>query len=273
MLSVDDPVVARLRRHDRDRFLATMFAPPERRPALWALLAFNLELARVRETVTQPMLGQIRLAWWREAITEAYGNGPVRRHEVASPLAEAIHAHAIRREPLDALIDGRERDLDPTPPATMAELLAYAEATASRLIEAQLDVLGAESAAARPAGIAWALIGLMRAVPFHAASGRSWIPQDVAAEAGLGANARFASSPALSRAIRAVALTAEQQLVVARALPPPRVALPALLPCRVAGAYLRTLRRAAFDPWAAAVARPDAWAAARMWWGSAIGRA
>ncbi|HLY57239.1 MAG TPA: squalene/phytoene synthase family protein, partial [Stellaceae bacterium] len=194
MLSLDSPAVERIRRHDRDRFLATLFAPAAHRPALWALLAFNLEVARVRETVTQPMLGQIRLAWWREAVAEAYGDGPVRRHEVATPLAEAIRAHAIRRERLDALIDGRERDLDPTPPATMDELLAYAEATSTRLIEAQLDVLGADSAVAGPAGIAWALIGLMRAVPFHAASYRSWIPDDVAGEAGLGADARFAPS-------------------------------------------------------------------------------
>ncbi|HLY55282.1 MAG TPA: squalene/phytoene synthase family protein, partial [Stellaceae bacterium] len=85
-------------------------------------------------------------------------------------------------------------------------------------------------------------------------------------------DARFAPSPAMSRAVRAVALSAERQLALARAARPPRTALPALLPMRVAGVYLRTLRLAGFDPWAAAVARPDVWAAARMWWGAIAGR-
>ena len=65
------PLGELVRRHDRDRYQTALFAPADRREALFALYAFNYEIARVRESVTQPMLGQIRLQWWREVIDAA----------------------------------------------------------------------------------------------------------------------------------------------------------------------------------------------------------
>ena len=76
------PVGALVRRHDRDRFQTALFAPAAHREALFALYAFNYEIARVREIVREPMLGRIRLQWWREAMAAAFAGGPVRRHEV-----------------------------------------------------------------------------------------------------------------------------------------------------------------------------------------------
>src|SRR6266702_8323096 len=76
------PVAALVRRHDHDRFQTVLFAPAARREALFALYAFNYEIARVRENVSQPVLGQIRLRWWRESIAAAFAGGPVRRHIV-----------------------------------------------------------------------------------------------------------------------------------------------------------------------------------------------
>src|SRR6202045_4412867 len=69
------PVAALVRRHDRDRFQTVLFAPAARREALFALYAFNYEIARVRESVTEPMLGRLRLEWWREIIAAAYESG------------------------------------------------------------------------------------------------------------------------------------------------------------------------------------------------------
>src|SRR6266700_4185448 len=86
------PVAALVRRHDRDRFQTALFAPADRREALFALYAFNYEIARVRESVTQPMLGQIRLQWWREVVDRAYSAAPPRQHEVALALAALIRA-------------------------------------------------------------------------------------------------------------------------------------------------------------------------------------
>src|SRR5437870_4187177 len=116
------PVAALVRRHDRDRYQTALFAPADRREALFALYAFNYEIARVRELVSQPMLGQIRLQWWREAVAAAFAAAPPRQHEVAGPLAAVIADHRLARSHFDRMIDTRERDLAEEPPATLAHL-------------------------------------------------------------------------------------------------------------------------------------------------------
>src|SRR3954447_14801823 len=90
-----------VRRHDRDRYQTALFAPSDRREALFALYAFNYEVARVRETVTQPMLGQIRLQWWREVIAASYAGAPARGHEIVQPLVTTITVLGLSRAPFD----------------------------------------------------------------------------------------------------------------------------------------------------------------------------
>src|SRR5580704_8031290 len=183
------PVAALVRRHDRDRFQTVLFAPAARREALFALYAFNYEIARVRESVTQPMLGQIRLQWWRENIAAAFEGGPVRRHPVAEALTGAIRELALTRAHFDRLIEARETDLDDRPPPNLAELGEYAEASSGRLVQLALELLGVHDPGAGEAGlhvgIAYSLAGLLRAMPFHARAGRQFIPADIAAQSGL----------------------------------------------------------------------------------------
>src|SRR5258708_4853605 len=135
------PLLELVRRHDRDRFQTALFAPPQQREALFALYAFNYEIARVRETVTEPMLGQIRLQWWRVVIAAAFAGEPPRQHEVAVPLTAAIRDLSLSREYFDRMIDTRERDLDPEPPANMAALENYAEGTSGALVQLALEAL------------------------------------------------------------------------------------------------------------------------------------
>ena len=97
-----------LRRHDRDRFQTALFAPAAHREALFALYAFNYEIARVREAVTQPVLGQIRLEWWRENIAAAYQNGAIRRHPIVEKLTAAIRERELTRAYFERLIEARE---------------------------------------------------------------------------------------------------------------------------------------------------------------------
>src|SRR5271165_1963078 len=84
------PLAAMVRRHDPDRFLTALFAPPERREAVFLVYAFNHEIARAREVVSEPALALIRLQWWREVV-----EGARRRHEVAGPLGEALDAGVL----------------------------------------------------------------------------------------------------------------------------------------------------------------------------------
>ena len=107
------PCAAYVRANDPDRFLITLFAPPPLREPLFALWAFNHEVAKTREVTTEPLLGQIRLQWWREAVEEAAAGKP-RKHEVVEGLTAAIAA-GLGHKSLAALIDARERDWDDTP--------------------------------------------------------------------------------------------------------------------------------------------------------------
>src|SRR5712692_5259193 len=177
------PLAALVRRHDRDRYQTALFAPADRREPLFALYAFNYEIARVRESVTQPMLGQIRLQWWREVVAAAFAGAPARQHVVAEPLAAVVRDFALTRSHFDRMIDARERDLADEPPATLAALEDYAEGTSATLLYLALEVLGITEAsavaAASEVGIGYALAGLLRAMPFHARTGRCYIPAEI----------------------------------------------------------------------------------------------
>ena len=259
------PVAALVRHHDRDRFQTVLFAPAARREALFALYAFNYEIARVRETVAQPTLGRIRLEWWRENIAAIYGAGPVRRHPVAEALAAAVREHGLSRLHLERLIDARDADLEDPPPADLGVLEDYAEDTSSTLVLLALEALAVHHPAAREAGrhvgIAYALAGLLRALPLRGAAARPIIPADIAARNGLDPTsaAPEPGSPAVAAAVAEIAAAAQAHLRSARARHGmvPRAALPALLPAVIAARSLQRLARAGWDPFAPGLLAPD----------------
>src|SRR3984893_8593759 len=126
------PVAPRGWRLHPARKQQVQFARAARREALFALYAFNYEIARVRESVTEPMLGQIRLQWWRENIAAAFEGGPVRPPPVAEAPTTVIRDLRLSRDHFDRLIDGRETDLGDEPPASLGALEDYAESTSAR---------------------------------------------------------------------------------------------------------------------------------------------
>lgn len=244
-----------VRRFDNDRFLCTLFAPPAEREALAAIYAFNLEIARVRESVREPMLGRIRLQWWRDAVAGIFERKP-QREPVAVALAEAVDRFKLGRGHFDRLIDAREFDLEDRPPATLDDLVGYAEGTGAPLVKLAAEVMGARDGdvcrAAEDLGIAWALTGLIRAVPFHARARRLYLPAAVSRKAGLDVLAMFERGPmpALPAVVEVVAERARQHLASARRAStavPPR-ALPAFLPATLAGLYLKRIAAAGHDP-------------------------
>lgn len=250
------PCAAELRARDRDRFLTGLFAPPERREPLYALYAFNLEVARAREMVSEPLLGRMRLQWWREAIEAIYEGRPP-RHYVVDALAPAVRAGGLDRAAFDRLLDAREADMEPEPPASLDALVGYAEGSSSTLVDLALHLLAAGRIdpavreAGRRVGIAWALTGLLRAVPFHARARRLYLPADMVNAAGLRVEDLFElrHPPALAEVVRSIAGAAGAELAAARRLArPPRRLLAALLPGTLAGLYLARLRRAGHDP-------------------------
>jgi phytoene synthase len=177
---MNEAIATLVRRHDPDRFLTALFAPPEKRDALLTLYAFNHELARAREAVSEPPLALIRLQWWREVV-----EGAARRHEVAAPLAAAMAAGALDRADLLALIDAREIEAEPSI-ETLQAWLGYLRGTAGGLAVAAGRLLGAaDPEAMRPLGAAYGAAGLLRSVVAHARQGRCLLPDDVLAAHGL----------------------------------------------------------------------------------------
>lgn len=274
------PAAVLVRAHDRDRYHTALFAPAARREALFALYAFNYEIARIRETVTQPMLGRIRLQWWREVIAAACDGSAPRQHEIATPLTAVIRDRGLSRAYLDRLIDAREADLADEPPANLAALEDYAEGSAAMLFYLALEVLDAAApvalAAARELGIAYALAGLLRAMPFHAGAGRSVIPVEIAVRTGLDKQDRAAryGSPALRAAVGELAASAQRHLRNARenGSAMPRGARPVLLSAVIAGRFLRRLAQAGHDPFAPALATPDTMQSWRLAAAALVGR-
>lgn len=254
-----------VRAHDRDRFLTVLFAPSECREALFALYAFNIEVAKIRETVSEPMLGQIRLQWWREAIDDAY-RGDLRSHAVVQSLGAVIERSHLSRRYFNRLFDARERDLENSPPKTMAALEDYAEATSATLGWLALEILGASTEVTRTAvghvGTAWALVGLLRALSRHLPKNRVYLPSDLMLRHGfdLCTLAAQPSQRQLADAVAEIADVARGHLAAAGALRPDveAAALSALLPAAIARGYLRRLARAGHDPFSANHSRPAA---------------
>lgn len=255
----DDYCAERVRRFDRDRFLAALFSPADRRADLLALYAFNLEIAGVRETVSEPLLGHIRIQWWLDALDGIYRGDPP-AHQVAAPLSRAARRHDLRRGLIETLLAARAADLDAGPPPTIAALEKFTDDTSATVTHLALRVLGADTQTAvevgRHVGVAWALTGLLRAVPVHAAERRVYLPAESLGAAGVGVEEIFdrKPGPGLARAVAEVATAARVRLEMARALRAkcPRAAVPALLPAVLAGIYLDRLEDAGFDPFAAA---------------------
>jgi len=249
--TVFDYCAGELRTYDADRFFACLLAPPAPRRALLALYAFNLEIAKTRETVSEPMLGQIRLQWWREALDGIYAGSP-REHAVVQALNVAVRDYRLSRAAFDEMIEGRERDLEDTPPLSVDDVLSYASATSGALNCLAGEVLGTDnSTSLRESGIAYAVTGLVRAIPFHAGQGRSWLP-------GLPAHAVFKGAQNIADQAAELVEAAEtcRHAALADIGSLPKLARLACLPLATCRADLSCLRRAAFDPFNVRYAGP-----------------
>ena len=243
-----------VRAADRDRFLTTLFAPAEHRPALLALYAFNLEIARVREIVHEPLAGEIRLQWWNDML-EGERRGEVAAHPVAAALLASVARYRLGPERLKALIAARRFDLDNEPMRTLGDLEAYAEGASAGLIAGAAQILadGLDiGALSHHAGLAHAFAGLLAAFPVHGAHGKVFVPLDILARHGAAREDAVGgpATPQLHAALAELRLHARRHLRAAQELldAAPPAAIPALLPVALAGATLARMERRGYDP-------------------------
>lgn len=242
-----------VQKHDPDRFMTVMLAPPNLRGDLVSLYAFNLEVAKTRETVSEGLLGDIRLQWWRDAIDECYGPGQPRRHAVVEALAETIQRHDLPRDPFDRLLTARAADLDDEPPATLNAFNAYLDGTAVTLAELALRVLQvddeARQVAGRKAALAFATIGQVRALPSMLQQRRHHLPASLIRAHGVdtGALAEMQHHAALGALIEELCDQASHHILAARTVRP-TTAYPVIAQARIADCYRRRLIRTGYNP-------------------------
>jgi NADH dehydrogenase [ubiquinone] 1 alpha subcomplex assembly factor 6 len=232
-----------VRRRDGERYLSALFAPEAWREDLFALHAFDLEIARTRGVMGEPLIGAMRLQWWRDTLAAIHAGRPPAQ-PVAEALGIAVQRRGLALEPFLDLIDAHAHDLaDEEAPADLDVLASQAEARAAPLVLLALDILGVSGAVAREAGrhvaIAWALAGILRAVPAHVRAGRQCLPPATDERA----------------VVTEIACLARDNLRRARAIRRgvPGAALPVLLLAPLTDAYLRRLRRAQYDPHATGI--------------------
>lgn len=159
-------LLTELRGKDFDRYACCLFAAPEQRTDLTALFLFNAELARIRDQVTEPLLGHIRLQWWRDALAALNSAGAT----PAPPALAAItgwHPRGLDLTPLQTLLDGRAADLANPPFPTLTRYAAYRRDTSRPLGVMAAKLLGQEQHATLYADSMehYATIGLLRALP------------------------------------------------------------------------------------------------------------
>jgi len=260
-----DHCKALVRAADRDRYLAALFAPAEHRDALLALYAFDVEIARVGELVHEPMAGEIRLQWWRDAL-QGEARGDVRANPIAAALDDTIVQFRLPRQSFVDLIDARIFDLYDDPMPSLNDLEGYCGETSSSLIQLSSLVLngGANPGtadAAGHAGVAYAIAGLLRAFPHHARQGQVFVPADMLARHGVVREdiVTGRGGPGLKGALadlRAVARRHLDQLRTLRATIPD-AAKPAFRPLALVEPYLKVMERHDYDPFHTAVDIPQ----------------
>ena len=167
--------LSEVKKFDPDRYLIALASSPEKRNDLFALFAFNLELAKVCESVSEPMLGRIRLQWWRESIREIFKGTP-REHQVITALLPIVKRNVISLKLFEEMIDTREFDLEKRNPSDMNELLSYAGGTSGVLFKMIAKLSNSNQEHAHKLGVVWSIIGLMKSISFHQAQGRCYLP-------------------------------------------------------------------------------------------------
>ena len=209
-----------VRAHDFPRYASTLFLPAPQRRALLALYAFNVEISRVREQVSQPLPGEMRLQWWTDMLAGS-GHGGVEGNPVAAELLLAIRNCRLPVERLSRLIEEHQFDLYNDPMPTMAALEGYINDTSSVLLSLGADIAGARSEEidhlGRHAGLAQGIAEVMAALPQDASRRQLFVPLQLLESHGSNIEEVFAGrqTPKLRAALDQMIGEARQHLKTA----------------------------------------------------------
>src|SRR5258705_4436350 len=187
-----------VRTHDLARYASTLFLPAIQRRALLAIYAFNVEISRVRDQVSQPLPGEIRMQWWTDML-EGAGHGEVEGNPVAAELLQVIRDFRLPVGPLSRLIEEHQFDLYNDPMPSMAALEGYVTDTSSSLLSLGAGIAGQPSEAidhlARHAGLAQGMAQVIGSLPLDAARRQLFRPVQLLQQHRSGIEEVFAGNP------------------------------------------------------------------------------
>jgi phytoene synthase len=244
-----------VRTHDFVRYASTLFMPSDLRRALLALYAFNAEISRVREQVSQPLPGEIRLHWWADMLA-GVDHGGVEGNPVAAELLLTIRNFRLPVEPLTRLIEEHQFDLYNDPMPSMAALEGYINDTVAGLFVLAAGIVARPSVEiehlARHAGLAQGLAQVIANLPFDASRRQLFVPLQVLQQHGSNIEEIFAGkqTPRVRAALDQLIGEAQRHLQTAFALlsdVPPEVR-PIFLPLALVRRDLALMSRADADP-------------------------
>ncbi|MES0882147.1 phytoene/squalene synthase family protein [Roseibium sp. SCP14] len=244
------------RQFDRDRYLSALLAPEPHRDGLMALYAFSAEIGRIREIVSEPLPGEVRLQWWRDLL-EGTEHGAVASNPVANALLQTIERYKLPRQGLVAMTEARVFDLYNDPMPTLNDLEGYAGETVSGLIQLACLILNdgedpGTATVSGHAGVAYGMTGLMRALPWHAARHQMYVPKDVLDRHNVDTATVFRgeTTPELRAALKEMQEHVHHHLGRVRqaADDVPARCLPAFLPVFLIKSFLEKLGDEGFDP-------------------------
>ena len=244
-----------VRSHDFARYASTLFVPASERRALLALYAFNVEIFRIRDQVSQPLPGEVRMQWWTDLLAGA-GHGGVEGNPVASELLLALRSFNLPAEPLSRLIAEHQFDLYNDPMPTLAALEGYMHETSSALFALAARIAASPSAEiehlARHAGFALGLVQVIASLPRDIARRQLLLPLQLLQSHGSSMEEVFAGkqTPKARAAIDQLIGEARRHLQTAfdlLAQVPPAVR-PIFLPLALARRDLERMSRADHDP-------------------------
>lgn len=171
-----------VRSRDYDGFLCSLLLPEGARRSALALRAFNVELAQVKDTVSQKTIGLMRMQFWKTAIEDIYRDDPPVQ-PICYELWKAVRKHTLTKRWMSRIISEREKDLEDRAYRNLQELEAYSENTQSSLLYLLLEVLGVKDVhadhAASHIGKAQGIITCLRAAPYHSRRRKVYLPMDI----------------------------------------------------------------------------------------------
>ena len=241
----------RVRETDRDRYLATLFAPADKRNALFALYAFDIEISRVRELARETMPGEIRLQWWREVLLGERA-GEATANPVGAAVMDILGRFAFARDPLVDLVEARRFDVHNEPMVSAEEFESYASRSAGTIFDVAARILDGKviSAVTTESGSAQTIANVLSRLPQHAARRQLYVPFDSLRRYSAEPEDIFAmrATPQLRAALAELRLRARRSLAYVAAAEIPETIQPVFLPLAPLRRWLLDMERPDYDP-------------------------